>query len=318
MHVFFATDRKPTGDPKPSGFFGTDRGQLVVGTATVTLPANRRPGEINSPSWLRLEFRQDPSKHVMLQDVSVLSRGVAFDSLRASVKRSKDKAALVFVHGFNVKFPDALRRTAQLAYDLGFDGAAIAYSWPSKGRAFDYPADLNESEWSAPDLAEFLQQLFAQTGVLRVEVIAHSMGSRVLMNALDRLDRSKAAVRFDQVVLAAADIDRDILSDDLKRVSRLANRFTLYASSQDAAMVVSRTVNAHPRAGDASPDLFLTGLMDTIDASRVPTDLIGHGYFAESKEVIDDIFQLVVNGQKPDNRRLNRADRSGLVYWALP
>jgi hypothetical protein len=83
-------------------------------------------------------------------------------------------------------------------------------------------------------------------------------------------------------------------------------------------MVVSRTVNAHPRAGDASPDLFLTGLMDTIDASRVPTDLIGHGYFAESKEVIDDIFQLVVNGQKPDNRRLNRADRSGLVYWALP
>jgi esterase/lipase superfamily enzyme len=123
------------------------------------------------------------------------------------------------------------------------------------------------------------------------------MGSRVLMNALDRLDRSKAAVRFDQVVLAAADIDRDILSDDLKRVSRLANRFTLYASSQDAAMVVSRTVNAHPRAGDASPDLFLTGLMDTIDASRVPTDLIGHGYFAESKEVIDDIFQLVVNGQ---------------------
>jgi esterase/lipase superfamily enzyme len=318
MHVFFATDRNITGDPKPSGFFGTDRGQLVVGSATITLPANRRPGEMSSPSWLRLEFRQDPSKHVMLQDVSILPHAVAFDSLRASVKRSKDQAALVFVHGFNVKFPDALRRTAQLSYDLGFDGAAIAYSWPSKGRAFDYPADLNESEWSAPDLAEFLQQLFAQTGVRRVEVIAHSMGSRVLMSALDRLDRSHAPVRFDQVVLAAADIDRDILSDDLKRVAKLANRFTLYASSQDAAMVISRTVNAHPRAGDATPNLFLSGLMDTIDASTVPTDLIGHGYFAESKEVIDDIFQLVVKGQKPDDRRLNRASQSGLVYWALP
>ena len=35
----------------------------------------------------------------------------------------------MFVHGFNVSFADAARRTAQIAYDLAFGGPG-ALSWP--------------------------------------------------------------------------------------------------------------------------------------------------------------------------------------------
>ncbi len=37
------------------------------------------------------------------------------------------------MHGYNTSFDNALYRTAQIAYDLDFDGATFLYSWPSGG-----------------------------------------------------------------------------------------------------------------------------------------------------------------------------------------
>lgn len=318
VRVFFATDRQPTGKSQPMEFFGTARGSLTLGQAEVTIPKNRRPGTVSSPSWLRLEFRQDPSKHVVLTKLTKFSDTQMADSLRAAIAKSRDRSALVFVHGFNVTFGDAVRRTAQIAYDLGFDGAAISYSWPSQGTLFDYTADLTSSEASAPDLEKFLQFVIAQTGAKRIELLAHSMGSRALMLALDRLSKSSSGPLIDQVVFAAADVDQQVFKDELERVRTIARRVTLYASSADEAMAVSRGINKFPRAGDGRPNLFVWSGLDTIDASAIPTDLIGHGYFAENKEVLDDLFQLLINDQGPDRRRLNRETLSGLPYWVLP
>jgi hypothetical protein len=84
-------------------------------------------------------------------------------------------------------------------------------------------------------------------------------------------------------------------------------------------MVLSRSYNGgHDRVGDAQHGLFLTNGLDTIDASRIPTDLIGHGYLAESKEVIDDVFQLLVRRQGPEKRRLNQENLGPFIYWRLP
>jgi esterase/lipase superfamily enzyme len=45
------------------------------------------------------------------------------------------------VHGFNVSFENALRRTAQIAYDLDFDGAPFLFSWPSRDSLLSYASD---------------------------------------------------------------------------------------------------------------------------------------------------------------------------------
>src|SRR5216110_2232101 len=48
---------------------------------------------------------------------------------------------------------------AQLWFDLKFDGAAILYSWPSKGSLSEYMADETSVEWTAPHLKKFLEEI---------------------------------------------------------------------------------------------------------------------------------------------------------------
>ena len=86
--------------------------------------------------------------------------------------------ALVFIHGYNVSFENAVKRTAQIAYDLQFPGAPVCYSWPSRGGLADYTRDENQAEWTVVHLHTFLQELVQQSGAKSVHLIAHSMGNR--------------------------------------------------------------------------------------------------------------------------------------------
>ena len=106
------------------------------------------------------------------------NRASFFDKLSSRIAKSHRKEAFVFVHGFNVTFEDAARRTAQLAYDLGFKGAPILYSWPSKGSLFSYAADEATIDWTVPHLKEFLEEIAFKSGAEVLHIIAQSMGNR--------------------------------------------------------------------------------------------------------------------------------------------
>jgi esterase/lipase superfamily enzyme len=240
------------------------------------------------------------------------------------VARSADKEALVFVHGFNVDFAEAARRTAQLAYDLGFDGAPILYSWPSRGSLspVGYGADTNSADWSALHLQAFLRDLASSAGATTVHLIAHSMGNRVLTQALRSLAaevHAEPLPHFSQVVLTAPDIDAQTFRDQIAPAIRgTAERITLYASSGDEALEASKRVNGFPRAGDTGAGIVLVDGIDTIDVSAVDTSFMGHSYFAENGSVISDLISLLRDGKPP-------AERAGLVavplgtmrYWAF-
>ena len=77
----------------------------------------------------------------------------------ARVSESPVRQALVFVHGFNQTLADAARRTAQLAYDLAFDGPVVAFSWPSQGRLLDYLKDQRNADLSVQCPERFLMEL---------------------------------------------------------------------------------------------------------------------------------------------------------------
>src|SRR5206468_8551156 len=123
------------------------------------------------------------------------------------------KEAFVFVHGYNTSFRDAARRTAQLAYDLAFDGAPILYSWPSLGQETAYPAGEGNAEWTVAHLVKFLDEVVSLSGTRTLHLIAHSMGNRAVIGALRdmaRVPRSTSPSQFRQVVLAAPDIDAGV------------------------------------------------------------------------------------------------------------
>ena len=94
------------------------------------------------------------------------------------------KQVFVFVPGFNVSFENALRRTAQIAYDVDFDGAAVLFSWPSGSGLTSYLYSSERTRTAADQLMAFLEKVVAQTGATKIHLIAHSMGSVVLLETL--------------------------------------------------------------------------------------------------------------------------------------
>jgi esterase/lipase superfamily enzyme len=319
VRVFFATDRSRNGNKNPDEMFGANRSNLTYGTCEVSIPREHRMGELESPSIWRLEFRADPAKHVVLLKVAIASKDKFFADMAARVRQSNTSNTFLFVHGYNVTFADAARRTAQITYDLAFDGAPIFYSWPSQGLTPAYTIDEQNIEWSQANLRNFLEDVFTHSDAQNVYLIAHSMGNRALTRAVASLLTEKPDLRsrLKEVILTAPDIDADVFKRDIAPVLAAASRsVTLYASSQDLALVASKKVHGYPRAGDSGQGLVVVPWIETVDATSVDTSLLGHSYFAESRSVLSDIYYLIHEGKRADQRfGLRPIDAHAGRYW---
>jgi esterase/lipase superfamily enzyme len=319
QRVFYATDRKRTTSEAANDFFGGDRGTLSYGLCYVSIPREHRLGQLEAPSVLRLEFSEDPDKHVVLQTVSPMRRDLWLQSVAARVGASQKKRAFVFIHGYNVSFADAARRTAQIAYDLGFDGAPVFYSWPSQGAEVAYTRDEQNIEWAQANVRTFLDDFFASSGAQEIFLVAHSMGNRALTRAVGSLlkDKPEYRARLKEVILAAPDVDADVFKRDIAPALAATGRpVTLYASSEDVALKLSKKVHGYPRAGDSGPGLLVMPGVETVDASLVQTDFLGHSYFADTRTVIGDIFELMKSGSRAGTRGgLMQVNSPEGPYW---
>lgn len=313
LDVFFATDRAQS--PTDASVFSDERSMaatVTLGKAVVSIPRDHRLGHLESPSIWRLEFRPDPEKHVVVQSTATLGDAAFYQGV-ADAGTKANAGALVFIHGYNVAFRDALRRTGQLAYDLGHHGPAIAYSWPSKGQLFSYPADEATIEWTAPHLAAFLTDLAEKAKLSSINIVAHSMGNRALLNALVLLS-AQHSIKFGETVFTAPDVDRAVFLQKVSNLSGKWQRATLYANSKDEALAVSRGVHQSPRAGDTLPEVLVCAGIDSIDVSNVVTDFVGHGYFGDNNNVIADLF-YVFRGAAMPRFRLTQKQSSAGWYW---
>jgi esterase/lipase superfamily enzyme len=243
---------------------------------------------------------------VMIQSFTEL--GV--DRWRAEVaKRATalgNPGILVFIHGYNTGFADAALRAGQLAYDLKFGGATVLFSWPSRGSLLRYTADEEAAEWATPDMQDVLASLATLAPGTPIYVIAHSMGNRVFTRAFKELlvrDPGKGTA-FKQVVLAAPDVDADVFRRELApSILGHGPRVTLYASSNDRALADSRSIHGgYRRLGESGPDLVVLQNLDTIDASGVSTEMLGHSYYGDSSTVMSDLIYVIRKSLPPQQR----------------
>lgn len=142
------------------------------------------------------------------------------------------------------------------------------------------------------------------------------MGSRALAAALTELGRDAKAPMFDEVVFAAPDIDaREFRQIVAPAIIDVADRITLYASSKDRALRVSRTLHDYPRAGDSGEELTVVDGIETIDASVIDTSLLGHSYFADALRLVGDLLAVIRDGAPPPERSLEPLVKEGIPYW---
>lgn len=327
VRVFYGTNRAPTRDTKPAQFYGGARGDLQYGSLDVTIPRIHQEAQLETqPRWVEYTFAADQAamraQYVLLDKVTPLERSEFVRQLHQQISESRLKDVFIFVHGYNNTFEDAARRTAQMAYDLDFDGTPMLYSWPSQGNATAYAVDEAAVGISGRRLADFLETVVTLSGAQRIHLIAHSMGNRALIEALQTYLAKRAPENrrhiFGQIVFTAPDVDRDYFTDAIPSLAGSAERVTLYASDNDYALRTSQFVHGAPRAGTAGDDVIvkLAGL-DSIDMSSVPADALGHSYFAANSGAIYDIFRLLWRGEPPPQRcgMSNRKAGSSLVVW---
>jgi esterase/lipase superfamily enzyme len=322
VRVFYATDRQPTGTTAPGQFYGGDRQldeSIHLGTLDVSIPRDHRMGSIERPSIWKLEFRPDPDKHVVLLSVLPKSDAEFYTELANKVQSSANKDAFVFVHGFDNTFEQAAWRTAQLSYDLGFQGAPIMYSWPSKGKLAAYTADEATIDWATPHLEKFLETVAVQSHATTVHLIAHSMGNRALTRALFAIAEKHAGVppMFKHVFLAAPDIDVGVFRQLAATFPSAATDVTLYSSSRDEAIMASVRIHQFDRVGD-STHICVVPKIDTVDASAVDTGLIGHAYFGDKRSILSDMFEVMQTGSPPGKRfGMHSASLQQMTYWVF-
>lgn len=299
---------------------------LHLGRADVWLPRLIEEGgarERGETPMLTGNIPEDKSKledYVFLTRITTSGKERFLTDMQIAVEDEGDGSVLLFVHGFNVQFESALIRSAQLAADLSKNdifnpGTPALFSWPSAGKLTSYKKDRKTSLASAPHLTEFLNVLTQDLDIERINIIAHSMGNRVLTQAIEDyadhyLNSSEDPDVEFRIILAAADVDRDVFNQVTGVLDTLQPNVTIYTSDGDRALKVSEIINRATRLGYTDGDrpyIRENPAYQTVDATGVASELfgLGHSYYSDNPFVLGDMLCTLLEAA-PDERALER------------
>jgi esterase/lipase superfamily enzyme len=316
--VWYATNRRPHVRKGGVRYGARIDREIHRGVCTLWIPKKRAMGSIGSKWWLRLVSGDD---RIKVKQVTPLGEEF-WPALRAFAEGFDParRHALVFIHGYRVSFQDAVIRAAQLGVDLDIPGPVSVFSWPSRASLLGYTADGSAVEASENAITDYLVDFATLSGVDRVNVIAHSMGNRPLMRALQRIlgmAQARTQVQFANLVLAAPDITRELFLDLAPQYARLSRRTTLYVSELDRALKASYRLQG-PRVGLVPPVTCCPGI-DTVQVAHVDRTFMGHSTFAEARPLLYDIQALFTNELPPERRPGLAAcvDAEGQRYWEV-
>src|SRR5262249_10834118 len=110
-------------------------------------------------------------------------------------------------------------------------------------------------------------------GIGRVDLLAHSMGNRVVAGAMELMTANAGTQQpfIHHLILAAPDVYVARFNQASPSFQALSDRVTLYASSADQALTCSQLLHGGPRAGQAGADRIVEPRIDTVDVSEVET-----------------------------------------------
>jgi esterase/lipase superfamily enzyme len=255
--VLAATTRQRS-TTDPGAMFSELRSDNVsYASVAVSIPPDgaRKIGEVQWPA----APPGDPSRDFVTVSAGYLDANTFARTLTAEIKASKSTKVLVFVHGFNNRFDDAVYRFAQIVHDANTPAIPLLFTWPSRGRIGlrSYTYDRESANFSRDALEDLLAFLDRNPAVSEVDLLAHSMGNWVALEALrSRSIRNPTRPgKLRNVLLVAPDVDVDVFRTQIRRIGTNGPHFFLFVSQDDRALSLSRTIWGDvPRLGDIDPE----------------------------------------------------------------
>ena len=333
---FFITNRHfVAGDAPVEDRYTADRGEeLSFGTFDTQLQPSLGLGMLlDATDWFQNE-------EIRITDVSKLESEDMLEQLRNVVDRSTGRSLLILIHGFRERFSSALRKTAFVASVLDIDTPVLVFDWPAnQGSSLrGYRASREQADASGTDLARALEVIVSEIQPDNLALVANSMGGEVVVKAFDDLYSnprwSDSDDEIDHVILTAPDVDHTEFDERFKdQIKAIATDLTVYVSSNDRALLMSRLINREKRAGEStlSPDMLdeavmISRLVDPdsdlislVDVTPVNRTRNFHNFSLETPEYYDDLYlRLTSEERAPRSRLIYRvATPDGSEYWVL-
>ena len=319
MKIYFATNRDPDNAAKPtdfgSRFSANGLTDLRFGSAEVTGTNLDRYTLDVAPESLDVGLAAATTHQLGDQ---VLGSQAVFEQVRAEMVANKQDC-VVFIHGFNVSFKQAIQRVAQLKrFYAERPMTWLVFTWPSDGSMLPfkaYASDRDDARASGVALGRGLRKLASFLHGSRpedfcgqsVHLMTHSMGGYALRWALQSIQGATGGnLRrlMEHILMFAPDEDDDAfeLAHKLQSLPDMARRISLYHNSGDLALVTSDVTKGNPdRLGAAGPrnSRLLPDKVSVLNCEPVLSlrqDPKGHGYYCLNETVRQDVLAVLAGG----------------------
>lgn len=318
VDILVGTTRKAS--EKPGFLFSGERGQAPeITEIKVSIPPakNREIGQVQWPRRLP----PDPSKEFATVAVNPMPPAAAAAWVKSHLPKSR--RVLIFVHGFNNRYEDAVYRFAQIVHDSGADVAPVLFTWPSRGSIFAYNYDKESTNYSRNALETMLRQASQDPSIGEVTVMAHSMGSWLTMEALRQMAIRDGAVapKIKNVILASPDLDVDVFGQQMHEIGKNRPNITLFVSRDDRALQLSKRISGNvDRLGQIDPtqepyrsELEKAGITVLDLTALRGGDPLNHGKFAESPQVVKLLGNRLIAGQTVTDSKVGLGEGLGAI-----
>jgi esterase/lipase superfamily enzyme len=316
IDMLVATTRMRSIDPLE--FYSGGRGpELSFAEFKVSIPpaTNRKEGEVQWPQ----SVPGNPTTDFVTLKADVIDRAQAEVWFRRTVRQVPKRRVLVFIHGFNNRFDDAVFRFAQIVHDAGTPVVPVLFTWPSRGSVLAYGYDRESNTYSRNALETTLRTIARDPDVGEISILAHSMGNWVTLEALRQMAirDGRVAPKIRNVLLAAPDVDVDLFREAIMDMGKNRPGFTLFVSQDDRALAISRRLwGDSVRLGAIDPEqepyrseMEMAGIT-VINLSKLRSgDPLNHSKYAESPEVVRIIGRELAEGQTLTDSRVGVGDR---------
>ena len=308
VRLLVATTRERGSPEDPDAFTAKRAQSLNYAALTISIPTEHETGKIEWPDT----DPPDPRRHFITTDRSFLDRDGFLNEIRTRARQGGSEAndVLVFVHGYNTLYEEAVYWFAQIVHDSGFEGTAILFAWPSLGKGPMYVADREASTYSRDYLEEALLSISKLPEVREINILAHSMGTWLAVETL-RQAKMKGHLALNgklaEVILASPDLDVTVFRTQLDVIGTLPRPMTVLVSGDDEALGLStflaggvdragRITANDPRAIEGAKRYNLR-VVDLTGVHGISSN--EHSKYSESDAVIHAIGKgLKSNGEK--------------------
>jgi hypothetical protein len=188
-------------------------------------------------------------------------------------------------------------------------GTTISIIWNSGLRGYQKSWEL------APRSGKCVYKLLEWVTELkngRASLFCHSMGNRVFEGVAAEASKNSApTIRFREIVLAAADLESDVLEHSFRGVPQITGRLHILTNDRDRLLLLSKMIHGRGRLGlggpankeailEACPNLYVVDVTKTVPL--ITPEPGNHLYFHWNPKVKNHLSIIFSHRQLPSDK----------------